>query len=278
WQQIPNAAGTSISVSADGTPWLINGAHSVYEYVSTWQPMGPWGFSFTDENGTGQTWAGEVHDIDATPSSGVVTMAATSGGVWQNVFGWVPISDVGAGVGSGGLPSNGPVNSTGTLAVKPSDQNTVVVATGVAGDLNGPNSNGNGIWVTHNAGASPVSWAQATIYDQSGSLVFPGTAVYPKTFAKVRYSADGSKIYALATQAPFASSTQALYLSIDDGASFYQSTDSNCAAGVAADGTSDVFTDLVVDPNNSAVTYLGVAGEGVWQGTWNGPGAGALTC
>ena len=278
WQQIPNAAGTSISVSADGTPWLINSAHSVYEYVSTWQPMGPRGFSFTDENGVGQTWAGEVHDIDATPSSGVVTMAATSGGVWQNVFGWVPISDVGAGLGSGGSPSSGPVNSTGTLAVKPSDQNTVVVATGVAGDVNGPNSDGNGIWVTHSANASPVSWAQATIYDQSGSVVLPGTAVYPKTFAKVRYSADGSKIYALSSQAPFESSTQALYLSIDDGASFRQSTDSNCAAGVAADGTSDVFTDLVVDPNNSAITYLGVAGEGVWQGTWNGPGAGAITC
>lgn len=45
WQQIPGAA-TTISVGADGTPWVINSAKNIFEYVTSWQPMGPFGFSF----------------------------------------------------------------------------------------------------------------------------------------------------------------------------------------------------------------------------------------
>ena len=243
WQQVPGAAST-ISVGADGTPWVINSANQIYEYVSSWQPVGPWGFTW-QVNGVNEIWTGEIHDVDATPSTGAITVGVTSGGVWQTppTLGWVPLSDMGAGVAA----RPGPTMAVGTVAVKPTDQNTVIVGTGVAGRLNYPSQSiGNGIWVTQHANWTPVPWQPSTVYNAIHQPMAVSTVV------KLRYSRDATKVYAI--------TPQDFFMSSDDGATFGPSFSSSCTPAAG-----HVFTDLVVDPNNSNVVYLGVAGEGVYR-------------
>ncbi len=262
WENVPGNA-NSITVTADGTPWIADASHNLYEYVSSWQSVGPNGFSFVEEHPLGdggvdinQIWAGEIHDVDARPASGAVTIAATSGGVWQNAFGWVPIGDVGAGVNA----QAGPVNSVGTVTVKPSDPNTVVVGTGVSGKINGANAYGNGVWVTRNAGSRTVTWSPVPFFDINNQPIIPP----PATIVKVRYSADGSKIYAI--------TPKLLFVSTDDALSFKQASDAGCAPP-----SPQVLTELVVDPQNSNIAYTGVAGWGVYQSTYV-PSSGHTTC
>jgi hypothetical protein len=82
WNNIPGS-GISMSVTADGTPWMVDSTFNIYEYQSTWQSVGPHGFSFYDPNtAVNQIYTGEVHDIDARPASGAVTIGTTAGGVW----------------------------------------------------------------------------------------------------------------------------------------------------------------------------------------------------
>jgi hypothetical protein len=270
WENVPGTA-TTISVTADGTPWVVdttNGLNHNYEYVASWQSIGPHGFSFVDQASIAEIWAGEIHDIDATPAGGAVTIAATAGGVWQTppTFGWVPIGDTGAGYS---IQNNqiapaklGPVNSVGTVAVKPTDQNTVIVGTGVAGQLNGPDVDGNGVWVTHNAGDANVTWARAAMFDnaQPPIQILPP----PYTFVKIRYSADGTKIYAI--------TPAALFVSTNNAVSFYEASGSSCLPPAGAQ-----LTDLVINPHDANTAYIGVAGWGVYRATY-AQSSGQLTC
>ena len=256
WQQVSGSAAT-ISVGADGTPWAINGTtHSIYEYVSSWEHVGPNGFTFYDTSkGVNRTWSGEIHDIAVPNGGGFVVAGATAGGVWESVLGWFPIADVGAGVTPAGqAPPAGPTMSIGSVELKPSDANTLVVGTGVDGQLNdGTNQIGNGIWYTHNAEASQPSWTEA--------LCNGGRC--PSPVVRVRYSADSSKLYA----AVGASSIQGT------PAKLFIGTESNGTISLSAAGSSclpspgDTFTDLVVDPNNASTLYLGVSHEGLYLST-----------
>jgi hypothetical protein len=254
WTQTANASGVAISVTSDGTPWLIDSNNTIYEYISTWQSMGPYGFAWTYTNQNppstvNEIWAGEIHDVDASNIAGTITIGARSGGVLQNpqTLGWISIADVGAGTQANGLPpAPGPVNSVGTVAENPVENpmQTVVVGTGVTGSLNGPFQNGNGIWVTHEANATIVPWVQSQVHTVTGQLINPTVSV------KVRFSLDGSHVYAL-TQ-------QHLYVSTDNGNTFNES--GACALSGALN-----YTDLAVDPNpaHPLVVYMGVSGQGV---------------
>ena len=301
WENVPGNA-ASISVTADGTPWIIDSSSSkhIYEYGSTWQSVGPNGFSYTPEcdgqhcDGAcdpntqvcpEEILTGEIQDIAValTTVGGNqgegVTIGATTGGVWQTppTLGWIPIGDVGAGVNAVSGPNavNGPSYTIGSVTVKPGtgDENTVVVGTGVAANPNsyanslpgGGSPVSNGIWVgrANVGGGGTFTWGGAS--HQPALMVDPsGLPVYPPAIVKVRYSRDAAKIYAI--------TPTALFVSVDDGATFNESADPSCVPS-----GQDVFTDLVVDPQDSNVAYVGVSGEGVYQAEYHVFG-GALNC
>lgn len=268
WTAVPNIFAEKVSVSADGTPWVIDDRHYIYEYVTAWEQVGPFGFSF-DANGVTQVQSGLVTDIDVN-ADGWVTLA-TQGGVYAlppPVGSWSPIEIVGqvAGVTDAcgdqngtlqQLPYAGPIGSIGTIATKTGpnhDSNYLVVGTGIGQGGNGVQPLGNGVWYTplaHGAWCLPnLPWYQS---------VFNGGTT-PTSFVRIRYSADGTTLYAL--------SPNNLWWSTDDGQSFNLS----CAVTQA-----DRFTDLVIDPRDASVAYIGVIHEGVQQvrgtGTICSPGS-----
>ena len=254
WQQVPGQSYT-ISVSADGTPWVIDGVSwNIYEWTSSWTSLGPNGFSFY-YNGSLLTWSGEVHDVAVSAGGGEIIAGATAGGVWQGLYGlsfnWFPIGDVGGGVtAQGQTPPAGPNMSIGTVAIKPNDATTVIVGTGASGKVNNStNGIGNGIWYTHTATTYPTTWRQAWCDGYGNSC--------PSPVVKIRYSADSSTI--------FAATAYHLYIGSEDGAGNinFISADPTCQPGYQ-------FTDLVTEPNSSTTFYAGVAHVGVLQSTNGG--------
>lgn len=243
WQQVSGTA-RSISVGADGTPWVINGTtNAIYEYVSSWENVGPRGFTMTD---TGRRWSGEIHDIAVTGSA--LAAGATGGGVWSYQGGWYSIGDVGAGVNAqGAAPAGGPNMSIGTIAIKPNDPNTLVVGTGVADAKlnNGINADGNGIWYTHNASGS-VTWKEALCGISHAKCLF-STKKIPT--AKIRYTADSSRIWA-ATKSGLYTGTQD-----PNGDITLFEAGSTCAPN-------GNITDLVVDPNDPNTAWFGTSSGG----------------
>jgi hypothetical protein len=193
WTQTTGGA-KSISVSADGTPWVTNAGTVIYEYISTWQPVGPFGFTATYQDGP-QTSSGVIHDVD--PSTSTVVAAVESGGVWvmPQGFPWAPISDPGAGVGPGVSPMQ-PLPSVSTVAVRPGSPNTIIFGTGMSAQINWPNNGnnkiGNGIFFSQEANLRPVQWQQANcVGNPSGTC--------PSQIVKIRWGGSGT-VYALANQ------------------------------------------------------------------------------
>ena len=227
--QASTTTGTEISVGADGTPWLTNSQNQISQYVSSWQFVGPQGFLVNN-----LPYTGEIHDIDATGPNLVV--GATAGGVWQEgaFGGWTPIADVGS--------AQGPNASAGTVAVKPGDQSTIIVGTGVTGTLNnGTNAFGNGIWFTHDGGAT---W--------SGAICDGSAANCPRQVTKIRYANAGT-VYVAGLQSILKGSEQNQVLT-------FQTQWSSPTSNV---------TDLVVDPNDkgaSTVYFAVIPAPGQAQG------------
>ena len=244
WQQIPGAA-TTISVGADGTPWVINSAKNIFEYVTSWQPMGPFGFSFVDANNVTNTWSGELHDVAIPTGGGSIVVGATGGGVWEHFFDWGPIADMGAGVNAQGQPRTpGPNMSIGSVAISPTDAQTVIVGTGVAGYLNNyTNAFGNGMWYTHNALTSPQIWAKA-------STNFGD----PEYVTKIRYNSDGTKLIAATSLGVFIGAQDG------NGVMSFTKAGASCQPIVANE-----LTDVVTDPHSPDTFYVGAATEGVFQ-------------
>ncbi len=258
WNKMPGEA-NSISVGADGTPWVINSLNQIFEYVTSWQTIGPYaGFTFgntvaalpsqlkqyecADHTGevVSERYSGEVHDIDAVNAAlgnGRIIASATSGGAWSTPpinLSWTPMNDVGAGI----TAAPGPNMSTGTIAAYPGRPDVVVVGTGVAGGINNrTNVLGNGIWTTTDALDARPAWSQAVCKNLFGRVACPSPVV------KVRFSADGTTIYA--------AGTNNLYYSTDAGANFWQVPNCNVSGN-------DVFTDMVIDPNSPTTVYLGI--------------------
>ena len=247
WTQTSNAAVT-ISVSADGTPWVVDSNQTIWEYVTEWVAVGPNGFSFTQNNVTTQL-SGEIHDIDVASRNGRVTIGARAGGVWQyltNLGYWYSAGDVGAGVGFQGTQWQAPpapMNAVESVTAKPANSDIVIVGTGVASRANGFAQFGNGLWWTSCVSCSTVFWNPSNV-----------AGTFPASVVKVRYSANGAYVYAI--------SPTNLYVSQDDGAHF---TMKSCTPQ-----STHQFTDLVVDPHDATIAYVGVTGEGVYQVTGGG--------
>jgi hypothetical protein len=202
WTQIPGIYATTISVSSDGTPWIIDSSQRIYEYVSQWQLVGPSGFSF-NVGQTPYTWSGWVHDVDTGANDGTVSFATRGAGIWQYLT--CPTcaalyheSWQGAGVGLNGVQSvspPGPANNTSTVAVKPNNSNWVIAGTGIGSNGPSPQPPQQGaVWWTSCAQCGggqtgAVPWVPSIFYN--GAIQeLPPTAV-----VKIRYSRNGEMVY-----------------------------------------------------------------------------------
>ncbi len=261
WQRVPARAST-ISVGADGTPWVVDTgpsaavpATNVYEYVSAWNAVGPTqGFTLSD-GPVQRRLSGEVHDVAVSTTGRVILAGTVSGGVWRALtdsgsLRWEPIGDVGAGVDPRGTArAPGPDMTISSLAIDPTNDVKAIVATGA-----GPENRflgGNGFWYTPDATKTPVSWSEA--------LCDGARCTSP---AKIRYSADGSRIYAASSPFFFLNGSYepVLYVGREIGGVVSFSK----AGATCQPKEGDAFTDLVVDQKEPGTFFAGVAHEGVY--------------
>ena len=175
---------------------------------------------------------------------GVYYMGVNNGGVWKtNDFGrtWNPIFD------------DQPSGSIGTLAVAPSDPNTIYVGSGEG--LQRPDlSTGDGIYRSNDAGKT---WKHLGLRDgqQIGAIL-----VDPK---------DAKRIFVAVLGHPYGPNVErGVYRSTDGGETFdkvlYKDPDTGAIA-------------LAFDPTDSNTIYVDMwaARQGPWEdGQWQGPGSG----
>jgi hypothetical protein len=254
WTTMP-AYATTISVSADGTPWLVDSNNNIFEYVTQWQSVGPTGFQFQESPNVWEWWTGWVNDIDVNVDNSV-SIAARGGGAWQIGPQIYSASWNGSGVGWNGtqyVAPAGPVAAVSTVAVSPNNSNYMIVGTGVVNPgMNGPDGPGNGAWWTSAVRTTPnAPWNPSRFF--TGSTMTNA----PTKIVKIRYGSSIERVWLI--------TPTSLYTSTDNGHTFHLSASSSC---VPHAGHS--FTDLVVDPRNAAIAYVGVSGEGVYQATGGG--------
>jgi hypothetical protein len=243
-----------ISVGSDGTPWaLVNGGtlnNQIVHWAGKWTSLGPAGV--LDPPADSMKVSTDVEDISTSNFSNHSLLVGTSAaGVWMantssSTWTWTPISDTHFG--------RGPAQSIGSLAQKPGDPTTIVVATGVTAPT-GP-STGNGIWTGSRDQSGQWHWTQAACSPAVGNAVSNGC---PLHFRKIRYNrANTNVIYA----ATFDISS-GLYVSTNGGP-FIQTpvqlgqvydidADANTANGTLYIATSDGRVGVSVDNGNHFV-------------------------
>lgn len=172
--------------------------------VNIWQLVGP----IYATNPGGGRMTGRVRDIDAHN----VRVLAASGGLWRFSFGAVAMSD------------SVPATWFGSFASSPSDPNTILLGTGEYRF-----GAGTGLYRTTDGG---TTWTPATM------------SPIPNSFARVRYSPDGSVAHA--------TSDVGYFRSVDGGVTWTRTLP----------GTA---TDLCILAANPSVLFVTIYGNGLWR-------------
>jgi photosystem II stability/assembly factor-like uncharacterized protein len=245
---------SQISVAADGTPWAITTSNQVARWGGFWSWLGPSGTSGATR------YTGEVTDVDAlwasSSSSRRLVAATAGGGVWVTDPNttpalWTPISDAGFGAG--------PAQAVASVAQRPNDANTMLIATGIPACFAGtgcsndngfsgnrghdpPAQLGNGIWrgTIGSATAFKWQWTQVSCGGTGPSLGCP------TSFWKIRFHNNG--------QGAWAASPSGFFYSTDAGVTFHQAK---------LFDTRNAVTDLASDPANAQRVYAAVSTAGV---------------
>ena len=192
----------------------------------------------------------------ATDHAGRIYLGAAGGGVWRydpSDGSWTALTD------------SLPTLAVGAIALDPSNDNTIYLATG-EGDLSGDSHFGDGIWRSTNAGASwthlgatkdGYAFDTSTISRMIAQNTTDGTVLYVAT---IRGRGGNRRV------SPPTSQTWGIYRSNDLGAHWK-----------LLKGTTDPShgaTDLETDPNQAGVLYATFWGDGIYK---SNPGGNAWT-
>ncbi|HZS39220.1 MAG TPA: ricin-type beta-trefoil lectin domain protein [Polyangia bacterium] len=234
--QASNLAASQIAVGADGAPWVVTSTNTIARWGGPWRWLGPSGFPELN----GGRWSGDVEDISLADNQTHLAVATAGGGVWMLQLGsgaWTPIADTGF--------APGPAPAVASLAFKPGDAGTLVVATGVGSGNDGAAQGGNGLW---RGDLKNGIWQWTALACADPSLA---TVPCPTSFTKIRYSRfDASRIYASSANGFFVSTSGGPFVPTPITAG----GQTNFGYGV---------TDFALDDSDGQHVYAAVPGQGI---------------
>ncbi len=235
---------------------------------SNWTPLGPQPINTgAPPNGYGVV-SGRITAEAVNPTNANdIWVGAADGGLWHSPNGgasWFPATD------------NQPTLSIGAIAIDPHNPKTIYVGTG-EGNFNGDAYWGAGILKSTDGGAT---WTQYGLND-FGGLGIAKIAVDPNNSSNILLAADFDGFTAPAGGSSNLAKSMGIWRSTNAGVSWslVLTNPANTFGSSTTPLGVDVGTDVVFDPHNAGVVWVGVGNQfganfssmaGVWRSTNSG--------